>query len=870
MTAANGEAPVDMMASATPEDLALLAKLEEANRQFEQDTKSLISTTSRGSVSGHSRKGSDISSNSITSTLSNLTLDDQSSPQDEYAVWGKVIGDWETYAKKKTYIRDLVRKGIPHHFRGLAWQHVCNAHDSENKELYAEYLKKTSPCEKLIKRDIARTYPEHSLFKDKDGLGQESLFNVMKAYSIVDREVGYCQGSCFIVGLLLMLMPEEEAFAVLVKLMKEYRLRELFKPSMTELGLCMFQLECMVQDQLPSLYMHFQSQSFHTSMYASHWFLTLFTTALPLEMSFRVMDLYISEGMEIIFKIGIAILQDCQIELMTCDMEGMLKFFQKDMPAKYEQDYERLLSIAYDVKYNARKMKKLEKEYTTLKAKENEEQIELRRLRTENRLLRQRIDNLEKETATLADRLIHNQVTKAQEAEEMFILKRDMSGMRTQNEELKKQLEEAQNTIKQLQKERTSSVTSTTSVDSEQEEVIKQLQSELVTVRLKAADQSCNVKEMVDKIRELENTNRRLQTEPESEIASIQEELIAVKLREAEGRLAVKELRQQIKYLTDYWDKYWEKVNASPKTKEKNSKAVVQNLQDELMGVKLREAESLADVKEMKARVMELETQNQICSHQIRRMDEENKKLKDKIEAMGEKEKELRNEILALERKSADSESRVREESMMTRIKNAEHSTTIAEMRQKIAELEIQNQELVTAGQLQSKGETQDLENRIADLQDEVLQLRMSKIKNMHLPATHPFGSESGDSDAEEEAVSGNLNLHSKLTGTDSNSSEGMNGLRMELAGDLITPLPSNHNNNDIGIKGSISQNGAIISNDQSGSRHLNGKHETNFEQSGSNTANSKVLGNGTNSSGPNAQSNMAALEGDQESVGAV
>ncbi|XP_023932513.1 EVI5-like protein isoform X1 [Lingula anatina] len=696
MTAANGEAPVDMMASATPEDLALLAKLEEANRQFEQDTKSLISTTSRGSVSGHSRKGSDISSNSITSTLSNLTLDDQSSPQDEYAVWGKVIGDWETYAKKKTYIRDLVRKGIPHHFRGLAWQHVCNAHDSENKELYAEYLKKTSPCEKLIKRDIARTYPEHSLFKDKDGLGQESLFNVMKAYSIVDREVGYCQGSCFIVGLLLMLMPEEEAFAVLVKLMKEYRLRELFKPSMTELGLCMFQLECMVQDQLPSLYMHFQSQSFHTSMYASHWFLTLFTTALPLEMSFRVMDLYISEGMEIIFKIGIAILQDCQIELMTCDMEGMLKFFQKDMPAKYEQDYERLLSIAYDVKYNARKMKKLEKEYTTLKAKENEEQIELRRLRTENRLLRQRIDNLEKqldkshETATLADRLIHNQVTKAQEAEEMFILKRDMSGMRTQNEELKKQLEEAQNTIKQLQKERTSSVTSTTSVDSEQEEVIKQLQSELVTVRLKAADQSCNVKEMVDKIRELENTNRRLQTEPESEIASIQEELIAVKLREAEGRLAVKELRQQIKYLTDYWDKYWEKVNASPKTKEKNSKAVVQNLQDELMGVKLREAESLADVKEMKARVMELETQNQICSHQIRRMDEENKKLKDKIEAMGEKEKELRNEILALERKSADSESRVREESMMTRIKNAEHSTTIAEMRQKIAELEIQ------------------------------------------------------------------------------------------------------------------------------------------------------------------------------------
>jgi hypothetical protein len=42
-------------------------------------------------------------------------------------------------------------------------------------------------------------------------------------------------------------MPEEEAFAVLLRLMNAYRLRELYKPAMTELGLCMFQLEYIVQ-----------------------------------------------------------------------------------------------------------------------------------------------------------------------------------------------------------------------------------------------------------------------------------------------------------------------------------------------------------------------------------------------------------------------------------------------------------------------------------------------------------------------------------------------------------------------------------------------------------------------------------------------
>ena len=36
-------------------------------------------------------------------------------------------------------------------------------------------------------------------------------------------------------------MPEEESFCVLVKLMQDYRMREMFKPSMSELGLCMYQ-----------------------------------------------------------------------------------------------------------------------------------------------------------------------------------------------------------------------------------------------------------------------------------------------------------------------------------------------------------------------------------------------------------------------------------------------------------------------------------------------------------------------------------------------------------------------------------------------------------------------------------------------------
>ena len=90
----------------------------------------------------------------------------------------------------------MVRQGIPIQYRTIVWQLMCQTYNCPDlREKYHAFLKQSSPFEKLIKRDIARTYPNHDYFKEKDGLGQEGLLNVMKAYSLYDREVGYCQGN---------------------------------------------------------------------------------------------------------------------------------------------------------------------------------------------------------------------------------------------------------------------------------------------------------------------------------------------------------------------------------------------------------------------------------------------------------------------------------------------------------------------------------------------------------------------------------------------------------------------------------------------------------------------------------------------------
>ncbi|XP_051866804.1 EVI5-like protein isoform X2 [Pristis pectinata] len=654
----------------SPDDLELLAKLEEQNRLLETDSKSLKSVNGSRRNSGSSL----VSSSSASSNLSHLE-------EDSWILWGRIVNEWDDVRKKKEkQMRELVRKGIPHHFRAIVWQLLCNAQNMPIKDQYSELLKMTSPCEKLIRRDIARTYPEHEFFKEKDSLGQEVLFNVMKAYSLVDREVGYCQGSAFIVGLLLMQMPEEEAFCVFVKLMQDYRLRELFKPSMAELGLCMYQFEWMIQEQLPELYVHFQSQSFHTSMYSSSWFLTIFLTTFPLPVATRLFDIFMSEGLEIVFRVGLAILQSNQAELMQLDMEGMLQHFQKVIPHQFDSGPDKLIQTAYQIKYNAKKMKKLEKEYTTIKNKEMEEQVEIKRLRTENRLLKQRIETLEKESASLADRLIQGQVTRAQEAEENYLIKRELATIKQQSDEASAKLEKAQNAFRELQEQRHKCNPRYS------EDFVLQLETELVQARLREAESQCALKEMQDKILDIEKRNSSLPDE--NNVARLQEELIGAKLREAEALMSIKELGQQVKDLDDHWQRHLARTTG--RWKDSPRKNAVSELQDELMSVRLRGAETQAELKEVKQRMLELETQNQISSNQLCRAEKECISLREKVQYLTAQNKGLLTQLNESKRKMAEMDCKNKEDVMAVRLREADSIAAVAELQQKIAELEMQ------------------------------------------------------------------------------------------------------------------------------------------------------------------------------------
>ncbi|XP_064180172.1 EVI5-like protein isoform X1 [Anguilla rostrata] len=687
----------------SPDELELLAKLEEQNRLLEADSKSMRSMSGSRRNSGSSL----VSSSSASSNLSHLE-------EDTWILWGRIVNEWEEWRRKKDkLLKELIRKGIPHHFRAIVWQLLGKATDMPVKNQYSELLKMSSPCEKLIRRDIARTYPEHDFFKGQDSLGQEVLFNVMKAYSLVDREVGYCQGSAFIVGLLLMQMPEEEAFCVFVRLMQEYRLRELFKPSMAELGLCIYQFEYLLQEQLPELNVHFRSQSFHTSMYASSWFLTLFLTFLPLPVATRIFDIFMYEGLEIIFRVGMAILQYNQTDLIQLDMEGMSQHFQKVIPHQFDSCPDKLILRAYQVKYNPKRMKKLEKEYTTIKNKEMEEQIEIKRLRTENRLLKQRIETLEKESAALADRLIQGQVTRALEAEQNYVIKRELAVVRQQFSTASENLERAQDTIQELQQHKYT------------EQFVNGLQAQLEQSKLQEAELLGALKEMQDKVLDLERRNSSLPDE--TNVAQLQEELKLVKLRELETLQSFREMQDAVADLNQRWQNHMSRGGGGGHWKESPKKNALNELQDKLMGVRLREAQAQAELREMKLKTLQLESQNQIHSKLVSRQEQESAALQDKVQYLAAQNKGLQGQLSEMKRRQAESDCKSKEEVMAVRLREADSMAAVAELRQRIAELEIQKEERRIQGQLNHSDSAQyitRLKEHIAELKNEIRQLR--------------------------------------------------------------------------------------------------------------------------------------------------
>ncbi|XP_023685300.2 TBC1 domain family member 1 isoform X3 [Paramormyrops kingsleyae] len=295
--------------------------------------------------------------------------------KDVTQVWEKMLG---TVGRAKIKfdmekIHAAVGQGVPRQHRGEIWKFLSEqyllrqpvtGHPPSKDTPYKELLKQLTSHQHAILVDLGRTFPTHPYFSAQLGAGQLSLYNLLKAYSLLDPEVGYCQGLSFVAGVLLLHNDEREAFGLLRFLMFDIGLRRQYRPDMIILQVQMYQLSRLLHDYHRDLYCHLEQHEIGPSLYAAPWFLTAFASHFPLGFVARVFDMLFLQGSEVIFKVALSLLGSHKPLILQHDnLEAIVDFIKTTLPnlglvqmektisQVFEMDLSKQLQ-AYEVEYH--------------------------------------------------------------------------------------------------------------------------------------------------------------------------------------------------------------------------------------------------------------------------------------------------------------------------------------------------------------------------------------------------------------------------------------------------------------------------------------------------------------------------------------
>ncbi|XP_074854484.1 TBC1 domain family member 10B [Carettochelys insculpta] len=259
--------------------------------------------------------------------------------------WLDMFSHWDKWLSRRFQkVKLRCRKGIPSSLRAKAWQLLSNS-----KELLDQNPKKFEELERqpgdpkwldVIEKDLHRQFPFHEMFAARGGHGQQDLYRILKAYTIYRPDEGYCQAQAPVAAVLLMHMPAEQAFWCLVQICEKYL------PGYYSAGLEAIQLDgeiffALLRRASPIAYRHLKKYKIDPILYMTEWFMCIFSRTLPWGSVLRVWDMFFCEGVKIIFRVGLVLLQNTlgSVEkLRSC--QGMYETMEKlrNLPAQCVQE----------------------------------------------------------------------------------------------------------------------------------------------------------------------------------------------------------------------------------------------------------------------------------------------------------------------------------------------------------------------------------------------------------------------------------------------------------------------------------------------------------------------------------------------------
>ncbi|XP_073315739.1 uncharacterized protein [Primulina huaijiensis] len=239
----------------------------------------------------------------------------------------------ETYSESlppwKEELECLVQGGVPMALRGELWQAFVGVRKRRIERYYSNLLASDTNVESKhkvpqdknhglerggvtekwkgqIEKDLPRTFPGHPAL-DEDG--RNALRRLLTAYARHNPSVGYCQAMNFFAGLLLLLMPEENAFWTLMGILDDY-FHGYYSEEMIEAQVDQLVLEELVREKFPKLVNHLDYLGVQVAWVVGPWFLSIFINMLPWESVLRVWDVLLFQGNRVmLFRTALSLME---------------------------------------------------------------------------------------------------------------------------------------------------------------------------------------------------------------------------------------------------------------------------------------------------------------------------------------------------------------------------------------------------------------------------------------------------------------------------------------------------------------------------------------------------------------------------------
>ncbi|GMI81013.1 hypothetical protein like AT2G37290 [Hibiscus trionum] len=226
----------------------------------------------------------------------------------------------ESFFPWKEELQSLVHGGVPKDLRGEVWQAFVGVKARRVERYYDDLIAKENhdadqlsnssgvfeKWRKQIEKDIPRTFPGHPALNDN---GRDSLRRLLLAYARHNPSVGYCQAMNFFAGLLLLLMPEENAFWTLVGIIDDY-FDGYYTEEMIESQVDQLVFEELMRERFPRLVNHLDYLGVQVAWISTTWFLSIFVNMLPWESVLRIWDVILFEGNRVmLFRTALALME---------------------------------------------------------------------------------------------------------------------------------------------------------------------------------------------------------------------------------------------------------------------------------------------------------------------------------------------------------------------------------------------------------------------------------------------------------------------------------------------------------------------------------------------------------------------------------